>query len=466
MIKLTQLIRELKLQESGLRNITQIVKGYREAEIYFHMDLDGVTSAIGLKKYLERYGVKTVDAHHIQYGGREFAVPKPQKGRLNVMVDFAHGKPMMHIHTDHHSQQSGIETSTSSKFKHDPSNVQTISQEISPNDLFPPQDVEMISMIDSANYAKYDVSPDEVMDSVFKASRDVSIEKNRIKMALACNKILLTYKNKPQFLEKLVLESEASLISLFTTIKRVIKDMGLSITSIESNTKDYVDRQQKLSGLVLRNMSQIESLQSGEYVMFGTCLVQYGGGDMHSGYDRYVPFKLNPSAEFFVIGWPMGLVQASKNPFNKKENPDDLNKIATKVLDKYKPYLTKRIVSFYDLKRTNETDIWKGKGSDDSFGYTLRDLFATLKDKIISMPPDITDIEKLGDMLFDKMSYEDKLKLKDIKLTAYDVIKSQSGGHPNITNISGLNILGRDSVAFLKRIMYEMVREVQHIKLQ
>ena len=44
-------------------------------------------------------------------------------------------------------------------------------------------------------------------------------------------------------------------------------------------------------------------------------------------YDRYTPFKKFPNAEFLVLCWPMGLIQISKNPFNKKENKHDLYKI-------------------------------------------------------------------------------------------------------------------------------------------
>ena len=45
-------------------------------------------------------------------------------------------------------------------------------------------------------------------------------------------------------------------------------------------------------------------------------IVQYGGGSMMKpgSYDRYTPFKNNPDADFLVIAWPMGLVQASCNP--------------------------------------------------------------------------------------------------------------------------------------------------------
>jgi single-stranded DNA-specific DHH superfamily exonuclease len=68
------------LKESGIRNITQLAKNYPKAKIYFHQDLDGVTSALAMKKYLESYGVEVIDAEITQYGPREFAVKKPKFG--------------------------------------------------------------------------------------------------------------------------------------------------------------------------------------------------------------------------------------------------------------------------------------------------------------------------------------------------------------------------------------------------
>ena len=41
------------LNESGIRDINQLLKRYKKAKIYFHQDLDGVTTAIAMKKYLE-----------------------------------------------------------------------------------------------------------------------------------------------------------------------------------------------------------------------------------------------------------------------------------------------------------------------------------------------------------------------------------------------------------------------------
>jgi single-stranded DNA-specific DHH superfamily exonuclease len=65
------------IKESGIRDINDIAKRYNKAKIYFHIDLDGVTSAIAMKVYLESYGIEVVDAETIQYGTDEFAIKKP-----------------------------------------------------------------------------------------------------------------------------------------------------------------------------------------------------------------------------------------------------------------------------------------------------------------------------------------------------------------------------------------------------
>ena len=70
MIKLKDLLIGTKqtLTETGIRNINALTATRKEAVMYFHMDLDGVTTAIGMKAYLERYGVKLVKCEKIQYG--------------------------------------------------------------------------------------------------------------------------------------------------------------------------------------------------------------------------------------------------------------------------------------------------------------------------------------------------------------------------------------------------------------
>ena len=104
------------LTETGIRDINALAERYSKAEIYFHQDLDGVTSALAMKKYLEDNGIEVVDAHIIQYGDMEFAVKKNDAlgDTMPVLVDFAHGKPMFKIHTDHHDSQIGVDTKKTS----------------------------------------------------------------------------------------------------------------------------------------------------------------------------------------------------------------------------------------------------------------------------------------------------------------------------------------------------------------
>jgi hypothetical protein len=64
------------LKESGIRDINKLSQQYKKAEIYFHQDLDGVITAIGMRHYLTSKGIRVVDAHIIQYGDKEFSVKR------------------------------------------------------------------------------------------------------------------------------------------------------------------------------------------------------------------------------------------------------------------------------------------------------------------------------------------------------------------------------------------------------
>ena len=50
--KQLEFINESLLSEGGIRDINKLAKRYPKAEIYFHQDLDGVVSALGMKNYL------------------------------------------------------------------------------------------------------------------------------------------------------------------------------------------------------------------------------------------------------------------------------------------------------------------------------------------------------------------------------------------------------------------------------
>jgi hypothetical protein len=424
------------IKESGLRDINALAKRYPKAEIYFHQDLDGVTTAIAMKQYLENNGIKVVDAHIIQYGDKEFAVKKNDaKGDIMpVLVDFAHGKPMFVIHTDHHDRQAGAEDTKSTSFRSSRSNVETISQVVSPKELFPSSDILLISTVDSANYAVNDISVDEVISYLFRIDKEKSLEKNKMLMGLVTNKLLLAFKNKPGFLETLVMECTPSLINILHTIKRIMIEKGYAKPEqLETNKDEYV-----------------KSMQTNPNVkVLGNVIVQYGGGSMFKpgSYDRYTPFKNNPEADFIVIAWPLGLVQASCNPFKSERQLKGVNlgEIAQEVLSKWEDQLKQREISLSTIK-------WISESSKDfnpeSTGFTFKDFVALYGKEYKTMEDGKEKLIHIGEMMekpFSELSEEHRQMLDEIKVNAWDFIQANSGGHKCITNISGLNFMGRNT---------------------
>lgn len=68
------------------------------------------------------------------------------------------------------------------------------------------------------------------------------------------------------------------------------------------------------------------------------------------------------------------------------------------------------------------------------------------------------------------LSSKQKAILNGITTTVYDVIVKGSGGHRDITNISGLNFIGSgrgpDYIPFLKQLMGELAEALASARLQ
>lgn len=435
-------------------------------------ELDGVTTAIAMKKYLEDNGIKVVECEVIQYGDQEFSIKKPMaRGDIMpVLVDFAHGKPMFVIHTDHHDKQVGAEAGASKSFRHSRSNVETISQIISTKELFPSFDINMISTIDSANYAKMGISPEQVMNYVFGLDKEKSLEDNKKAMALVCNKLLLAYKNKPRFLERLVMESSPSLLNIYQNIVRMAKEEGYSSPEVMSQySKEY--------GETMKNSENVK------YDEKTGIISQYGGGSMikPGSYDRYVPFKNFPDANFLIIAWPLGLLQASCNPFKPERSIKGINlgEIAQEVLKKHEQELKNTIISVDTLKYFAE----KHKSfSEESVGFTFKDLMSLYGDigegvrGLNTIPegaaPDYTverwqnAIKNVMDKHYSTLGEREIKALKMLSITGWDIIQANSGGHKCITNISGLMYFGKDGVLWLKKLQSEFIEELKNLILQ
>ena len=420
------------LVESGLRDISALKKRYPKAEIYFHQDLDGVTTAVAMKKYLEDNGIDVVGAHIIQYGDKEFAVKKndAQGDVMPVLVDFAHGKPMFVIHTDHHDKQVGVEKGTSKQFRGARSNVETISQVVSPKDLFPSSDVLLINTVDSADFAKHNLTPDEVVNYIYRFDKESGLQKNKMLLGLVINKLLLAFKNKPGFLEMLVMDSEPSLMSILTNIKRwMTENTAAQPKELQKNAQEYKEK--------MRDFPRVSD----------NIIFQYGGGSMYKpgSYDRYTPFRNNPEADFLIMVWPMGLVQASCNPFKKERELKGVNlgEIAQEVLSKWEDQLKTKTIPLSTIKWVSETS-----AGPESVGFTFQDFDALYGGKIMFMENGeqiLNHIKEMMETPFKDLSEEHRQMLDKIGINAWDLIQSNSGGHKCITNISGLNYLGRST---------------------
>jgi hypothetical protein len=132
---------------------------------------------------------------------------------------------------------------------------------------------------------------------------------------------------------------------------------------MKQNLEDYIQKQSENSNV--------------EYDEEYGIISQYGGGSMFKpgSYDRYVPFKLYPEANFLVITWPLGLLQASCNPFkaNRELKGVDLGKMKDVVLDKFKNELYNKILTFDTIKYFAE----KNKDfTEDSVGFDYNALLS------------------------------------------------------------------------------------------
>ena len=458
------------LNESGIQDIKKLAERYPKAQIYFHLDLDGVVSAIAMREYLQRYGIDVIGYKTIQYGDKEFALVKPDASEdvMPVLVDFAHGKPEFKIHTDHHDTQTGVEDAAT-QFKPARSNVETISGIISPTDIFPTGDIDLFRTVDSADFHRKGIKPEDVINFVFTLDKEKDIEKNKQAAGFALNKLILAYKNKPGYLEKLATYSNPSIVSMFMKGKELAKDMGfVGVEELQSNADNYRER--------LRDFDKVKKEDK--------ILVQYGipSAFKPGSYDRYASLEMYPDVEYFLMIWPMGLIQTSCNPFKEKFDENvNLGEMASEVLEEHKAELSAIEVPLSQIKRISERsvtatlqklmkqsdeDFGDVKSEKDFFGFRFKDLVALYNDKIKGINPDKKSSFK--DMIVDitnkpysDLSKKQKQILDYISVNAYDIIVANSGGHPCITNISGINYLGKDGNTMLKKLASSMLAKLK-----
>jgi hypothetical protein len=176
-------------------------------------------------------------------------------------------------------------------------------------------------------------------------------------------------------------------------------------------------------------------------------------------YDRYTPFRNNPEADFLIMAWPLGLLQVSCNPFKKDRELKGVNlvEIAQEVLGKWESQLKEKKIPLSTIKWISETSV-----GPESVGFTFKDFDALYGGKFMMMDGGekvLGNIKEMMDTPFTELTEEQKEMLDKIGINAWDLIQSQSGGHKCITNISGLNYLGRSKRPPSGSFKYDPERE-------
>ena len=264
------------------------------------------------------------------------------------------------------------------------------------------------------------------------------------------------------------METSPSLLNLVMNIKRIMNEKGYApIEQLQKNREGYIEQ--------MKNHPNVNVMDN--------VIVQYGGGSMMKpgSYDRYTPFKNNPEADFLVIAWPLGLVQASCNPFKKERELKGVNlgEIAQEVLAKWEDQLKEKQIPLSTIKWISES----GKDfGPESVGFTFKDFVALYGKNFTTIENGrdiLTQIGKTMEKPFSDLTPEEMEDLDNVTVNAWDLIQSNSGGHKCITNISGLSYLGRSKrppegkykynaesddapyVKFTKMIQNQLVKKLQ-----
>lgn len=455
---------------SGIKNFSQIKKQYKKAIIIFHEDLDGITSAIAMKHYLKNNGIETIDVDQIQYGEKEFSLEKRNldTDTMLVLVDFAHGKPEFTIHTDHHMKQIGHTQTKSTSFLKAPSNCETLSG-ITSNPLFPHDDITMISIVDSARFYDYNIKPEEVISFEYQVNKNDTIFKNKSKLTLTTNKLILAYKTRKNFMKELVMESTPSILSIYQNIHKIAKKY------------DYWRKGRYKScppdGLKVNSEIYINEMKSYEDIKLSSCknvLIQFdaGKGVVNPGaYDRYVSFLNHRDVNFKVLAWSFGTIQVSCNPFKEKLFKDiDLSVICEKVIENHRSELESTQINLRQLKKNMEgKNALRRNPDSNAMGFRWIDLMSRFNMNQLSCEVDLSDIYtnpwkrniiNVLDKPYCTLSTGEKEMLENITLPLYEIVKSGTGGHKSMYNLN-LGCYTEDSETKLRQFQMEIVNELE-----
>jgi hypothetical protein len=205
-------------------------KSGKNVALYTHDDMDGIFSAIEVKKYLINSGFKIVKYGVLNYSeGWKFTSLDPKL--INVVVDFANmpgdeRDEMIDFYLDHHG--SFTEEQIKKYMKSPVQKKKTGSAyEAICQSLGVPMDsltVSVIDMIDSAKYQQYGVSWQRLLD--FDLSEIKKSDKKRLEFAAAFNQFLKRSDTKT-IIGVIHNCNDASIYSIFNTMKKLYPEHNI-----------------------------------------------------------------------------------------------------------------------------------------------------------------------------------------------------------------------------------------------
>jgi len=192
-------------------------KSGKDVCLIFHDDMDGIVSAVIMKKYLieHKFNIKKYGIINYQEGWEAFDIDPTL---IVVAVDFADDMPGVDVYIDHHGRFSeelqstpqkkgSIKTATGSA-------AEGIAQQLGVP--FSNDTKNWIDMIDSAKYSEYDIDIRGILD--FDLNVIIHSKNPKLKFAAAMNQLLKRSDDRT-FIEVVYACSEPSIYNIFRLFK-------------------------------------------------------------------------------------------------------------------------------------------------------------------------------------------------------------------------------------------------------
>ena len=241
-------------------------KDGKNVALYTHDDLDGIFSAIEMKKYLLNKGFNIVKYGILNYSeGWKYTTLDPKL--INIVLDFANmpgdeRDQMIDYYLDHHGLFSEEELERYKKSpvqkKKTASAYEAICQA-----LGVPQDslvLDVIDMIDAAKYTEHGVSWQRLLD--FNLSEIKKSEKKRLEFAAAFNQFLKR-SDTNTLLEVIKNCKDASIYSIFDVMKRVYPGNNpITRGYRKGQEKDFIEDSNWRQGEMIKRTSGTEDVKS------------------------------------------------------------------------------------------------------------------------------------------------------------------------------------------------------------